>query len=90
MCYMVGMDEDQSIQFHVRLPRSLFTALEDYWRDQRLRSRSDALRELLSRALEAEPQRPPLRFGVDTDSWAPGGEPPEPAAQPERKREAKR
>lgn len=59
MCYMVGMNDDHSIQFHVRLPRSLFTALEDYWRDRRLASRSDALRELLSRALDAEPQDAP-------------------------------
>lgn len=53
------MSEDHTVVMHVRMPRSLYARLEDYWHDRRLPSRSVGVRLLVEQALDAEPQDAP-------------------------------
>ena len=49
---MSGIDKDKNTQVLVTLPHRLLADIENYWYEKRLKSRSEAIRELIVQGLE--------------------------------------
>jgi len=47
-----GIDKDKNTQVLVTLPHRLLADIENYWYEKRLKSRSEATRELIVQGLE--------------------------------------
>ena len=55
------MPPSDQVLFHLTIPRRLIQRLDRYWRDNDYTSRSEAMREILRRALDAEDAATPPR-----------------------------
>ena len=53
----MAIDKSKNVQILITIPLELLNQIETYWHQQKLRSRSEGIRELLVRSLVCESHR---------------------------------
>lgn len=53
----MAVDKDKNIQILVTFPKELVKEIEGYWHENKLKNRSEAIRELVILGLKKEPSK---------------------------------
>ena len=51
----MAVDKEKNAQFLLTLPNELLEKVEEYWHENRIKNRNEAIRELLVKGLQKEP-----------------------------------
>ena len=50
----MAVDKDKNVQVLVTFPHPMLQEIEKYWHDNRLKSRNEAIRELMQKGLDSD------------------------------------